>query len=229
MSCRRAATVKHDTRPAGCTVLYCRGGGECQRRCRGRRRWKRSGKKIKCRLAKVGQRREGDGMDVDGDGDGMRWEKESPAKKESAGSDVGGGKSSRSKSRSRQTAAGERRGVYSTCCTRVWSRLSEVKETSMGPKLGNNWNGRCLKISDSSSSNGGRTGTLCLLLGYSLDGSCQAQAVYASQGSIEELPRQKSDDTRQKNVTGGTDRHTHQHQMSSQGTISEKVGESRAI
>jgi len=51
MSCRRAATVKHDTRPAGCTVLYCTVGGGGERE-RGGVRGKRSGKKIKCRLAK---------------------------------------------------------------------------------------------------------------------------------------------------------------------------------
>lgn len=93
-----------------------------------------------------------------------------------------------------QTAA-RRRGVYSTCCTRVWSRLSEVKETSMDP-WDPSWGTIGMasaprKSPTPSSSDGGRAGTLCMLLGYSLEGSCQAQAVYASQGSIKELPRQK--------------------------------------
>jgi hypothetical protein len=168
--------------------------------------------------------REGDGMDVDGDGDGMRWEKESPAKKESAGSDVGGGKSSRSTSRSRQTAAKEE-----VCTVLVVPGSGpgclRSKKHPWDPKLGNNWNCRCAQKSPTPVTAAGQVHSVCYWA-IPWTGAVKLKPFTRAKEALKNSQDKKAT-TPGKNVTGGTG--THQHQMSSQGTISEKVGESRAI
>jgi hypothetical protein len=135
-------------------------------------------------------------MDVDGDGDGMRWEKESPAKKESAGSDVGGGKSSRSTSRSRQTAAKEE-----VCTVLVVPGSGpgclRSKKHPWDPKLGNNWNCRCAQKSPTPVTAAGQVHSVCYWA-IPWTGAVKLKPFTRAKEALKNSQDKKSDDTRQK-------------------------------